>query len=196
METIKLPEPPRDTPLFKLLQSRRSIRRFKKEPLGIGELSRLLWATYGLVDKRRHVVPSAGATYPVEIFVFVKNIEGLKPGIYRYRNQEHSLELIKEGDYSRELSTACLDQAWVRDAPLNIVITALHEKTTGWYGRRGFRYIDMEAGHIGQNIYLAATEMNLGTVAVGAFDDEEISRLIGLGEEYLVLYVFPVGRPA
>lgn len=196
LSTFKLPEPDKSTSLFQLLGNRKSVRRYKKEPVYINELSKLLWATYGLVNKKRHVVPSAGATFPVEVFIFVKNVEGLRPGVYKYIEQDHSLILIKEGDYSRELARACLDQSWVREAPLNIVITAIYEKTTGWYGERGFRYIYMEAGHIGQNIYLAATEMNLGTVAIGAFNDEDIARLLGLGEEYIVLYVFPVGRPA
>lgn len=195
MSTYKLPEPDKTTPLSQLLIKRKSIRKFRKEPLKSADLSRILWATYGATDRNRRVVPSAGATYPMEIYVFVKNIEDIKPGIYKYNYHEHSLILIKEGDYSKELAKACLDQSWVREAPVNIVITALYEKTTGWYGERGFRYIYMEAGHVGQNIYLASVEMGLGTVAVGAFRDEEIANLIGLGEDHLMLYVFPIGLP-
>jgi SagB-type dehydrogenase family enzyme len=191
---IKLPGPDKSSPLFKLLVKRRSIRKYAKQPLRLEELSRILWATYGVVDSRRRVVPSAGATYPVEVYVFVKSVEGLKPGIYKYSEHEHSLLLIKEGDYSKELSSACMGQEWVRAAPVNIVIVAVYERTTEWYGERGFRYIYMEAGHIGQNIYLACAELDLGTVAVGAFHDEEIKRIIGLGDEYIVLYVFPMGR--
>ncbi|MEM4914156.1 MAG: SagB/ThcOx family dehydrogenase, partial [Desulfurococcaceae archaeon] len=93
------------------------------------------------------------------------------------------------------LSRACLDQRWVREAPVNIVLVAYYERTTRWYGERGFRYIYMEAGHVGQNIYLAATEMGLGTVAIGAFEDDELLKLMGLGENYIALYVFPVGKP-
>ncbi|MEM4718185.1 MAG: SagB/ThcOx family dehydrogenase [Desulfurococcaceae archaeon] len=193
---VKLPEPSKDTPLSQLLLRRKSIRRYKSDALTHSELSCMLWATYGLVNRRRHVVPSAGATYPVEIYVFIKNVIGLKQGIYRYDEVKHSLILVKEGDFSRDLAKACLDQSWVRDAPINIVIVARYEKTTSWYGDRGLRYIHFEAGHIGQNIYLAATELGLGTVAVGAFIDESIAELIGLGKEYIVLYVFPVGKPA
>ncbi|MEM0001893.1 MAG: SagB/ThcOx family dehydrogenase [Desulfurococcaceae archaeon] len=195
MSAYKLPEPDKTTSLSQLLIRRKSIRKFRREPLKLTDLSRILWATYGIIDKKRRVVPSAGATYPMEIYVFVRNVENMKPGIYKYVENEHSLLLIKEGDYSKELARACLDQSWVREAPVNIVITAYYEKTTGWYGERGFRYIYMEAGHIGQNIYLASAESGLGTVAVGAFKDEEIASLIGLGEEYLVLYVFPIGLP-
>jgi SagB-type dehydrogenase domain len=195
MNTRKLPEPDKASPLSQLLVKRRSVRKFKKEPLKLEALSRILWAAYGITERNRRVVPSAGATYPVEVYVFVKNVESLNPGIYKYDEREHSLILVKDGDYSRELARACLDQNWVREAPVNIVITAVHSRTTEWYGERGFRYIYMEAGHIGQNIYLMAVEAGLGTVAVGAFRDEEVADLIGLGEEYLVLYVFPIGTP-
>jgi len=191
---IRLPDPDKSTPLAQIILKRRSTRKYVAKPLRIEELSQILWATYGLLDKRRRVVPSAGATYPVEVYVFVKSIEGLKPGIYKYDEYRHALVLIKEGDYSRELASACLDQEWVYSAPVNVVLVAFYERTTRWYGDRGFRYIYMEAGHIGQNIYLMCTEMNLGTVAIGAFYDEEIKRIIGLGDEYIVLYVFPVGR--
>jgi SagB-type dehydrogenase family enzyme len=190
---VKLPDPDKSSPLGQLLVKRRSVRRYSARPLKLEELSQILWATYGLVDSRRRVVPSAGATYPVEVYVFVKSVEGLKPGIYKYSEHKHALLLLREGDYSRELASACLDQEWVYRAPVNIVLVALYEKTTSWYGERGFRYIYMEAGHIGQNIYLACAERGLGTVAVGAFHDEEVKRIIGLGDEYIVLYVFPVG---
>lgn len=195
MELVKLPEPNKETCLSQLLLKRKSVRKFKKEPLRLSELSQVLWASYGLINKRRHVVPSAGATYPVEIYLVVRDVEGLKPGIYKYNNQEHLVQLVKEGDYSRDLARACLDQLWVKEAPVNIILVALHEKTTSWYGERGFRYIHNEAGHIGQNIYLMATEMNLGTVAIGAFNDSEVLKIIGLDAKYIALYVFPVGKP-
>lgn len=192
----KLPVPDKSTPLFQLLLKRKSIRRFRKEPLKLEDVSKILWATYGLVNKRRRVVPSAGATYPIEVFILAKDVEGLKPGIYRYIEQEHSLVVVKEGDYSRDLARACLDQSWVEQAPVNVIVVARYRKTTDWYGERGLRYIYMEAGHIGQNIYLAAAEGGLGTVAIGAFYDDEVAELLGLGKEYLVLYVFPLGKPA
>lgn len=191
-----MPEPIKDTPLSQLLLRRKSIRRYKSDALSLSDLSRILWSTYGLIDKRRRVVPSAGATYPIEIYVFVKNVVGLKQGIYRYDEFRNALIQLKEGDFSRELAKACLDQSWVREAPINIVIVAKYEKTTSWYGERGFRYIHYEAGHIGQNIYLASTELGLGTVAIGAFIDEGIAELLGVGKEYIILYVFPIGKPA
>lgn len=195
MVEIQLPDPNRDTPLMQLILRRRSIRRYVDEPLTVEQLSKLLWATYGVVDNKRRAVPSAGATYPIEVYVFVKSVVGLEPGIYRYEAQGHKLVLVKPGDYSKELAKACLNQKWVREAPINIVLVARYERTTEWYGERGFRYVFMEAGHSGQNIYLAATEMGLGTVAVGAFHDDNVKDLIGLGDDYMALYVFPVGKP-
>jgi SagB-type dehydrogenase family enzyme len=194
MESIKLPDPDKSTPLSQLLLKRRSVRKYSRGEIDLKELSQILWSAYGLINEERRVVPSAGATYPVEVFIFASRVSGVKPGIYKYSEYEHSLIPLKKGDYSRELAKACLDQSWVKNAPLNIVIVARYRKTTDWYGERGFRYIYMEAGHIGQNIYLSATELGLGTVAIGAFKDEEVARLIGLGEEYIVLYVFPIGR--
>lgn len=191
---VKLPEPNKSTPLSQLLLKRRSIRRYGRGSLKLEELSQILWATYGLVDKNRRVVPSAGATYPIEVYVFVKNVENLKPGIYKYNEDKNTLILMREGDFSGDLASACLNQEWVYRAPVNIVLVAVYERTTSWYGERGFRYIYMEAGHVGQNIYLASTELNLGTVAVGAFHDEDVKRIIGLRDEYIVLYVFPIGR--
>lgn len=195
LSTVKLPSPDMNKLLAHLLVKRKSIRKYGKDSVDLTTLSQLLWYTYGLIDGKRRVVPSAGATYPVEVYVVVKNVVGLEPGIYKYNEYNHTLELVKQGDYSRELARACLDQSWVRNAVLNIVLVARYEKTTGWYGERGFRYIYMEAGHIGQNIYLAAAEMGLGTVAVGAFNDDEVLGLLGLGEEYIALYVFPIGKP-
>lgn len=198
MLRVRLPKFDLDDCLLKIIAKRRSIRRYKKKPLTMEELSVLLWSTYGCIDQycRRRAVPSAGATYPMEIFVFVRKdgVEGVEPGIYHYEPLTHSINLVNKGDYHRELYNACLNQKWVLEAPINIVITAVHDRTTSWYGERGFRYIYMEAGHIGQNIYLVATSLGLGTVAIGAFNDDYIRKIIGLDNNYIVLYVFPLGR--
>lgn len=196
MAEVFLPKPNTSSPLAELILRRKSIRKYSETPITLEQLSTLLWATYGVVNSKRRSVPSAGATYPLEVYVFVKRVEGIEPGVYKYEEEENKLVQVKRGDYSKELAKACLNQRWVREAPVNLVLVALYERTTGWYGERGFRYIFMEAGHAGQNVYLVATEMGLGTVAVGAFNDNEIRELIGLGNEYMVLYVFPVGKPA
>ena len=141
--------------------------------------------------------PSAGATYPLEIYVVVGNngVKGLAPGVYRYQPHSHSLVLVKKGDVREELYSACLNQEWIRDAPVVLVIAADYERTTRVYGERGIRYVHMEVGHVGQNIYLEATALGLGTVAVGAFYDDEVRVIIGAPENHHPLYVMPVGVP-
>ncbi len=199
MEYIPLPSPSiRGSELLETILRRRSVREYRDEQLTMEELGVLLWSGYGCIDERceRRTVPSAGATYPSTLYVSVQNrgVEGLENGIYRYIDHKHALRIIRRGDYSRELYRACLDQEWVRDAPVNIIVAALPEVMTSWYGRRGYRYIYMEAGHIGQNIYLVATMLGLGTVAVGAFYDEDVREILKLSKNYMILYVMPIGR--
>ncbi len=186
------------------LAYRRSIRSYRDEPITIEQLSQLLWATYGINEPRRgfKTTPSAGATYPLVIYVVIGsngvslgNGSFLKPGSYRYDPYSHSLHLVKEGDLRDDLARAALDQEWVRDAPIDIVICAIFERTTRVYGERGYRYVYMEVGHAGQNIYLEATALGLGTVAVGAFYDDAVRLVIGAKPNEHPLYIMPVGVP-
>jgi len=193
-ERVLLPEPEVkgimsvETALLK----RRSIREYSDEPLKLKELSQLLWSAQGVKEDGRRTSPSAGATYPFAIFVVVRRVEELSPGIYHYDPFEHALRMVRRGDFSGELQRACLNQRWVGDASANLVLVASYERTTRYYGERGVRYVHIEAGHIGQNIYLQATALNLGTVAIGAFHDYEVSKIIGA--RGAPLYVFPIGR--
>ena len=198
LSKILLPPPRYDsnTSVEHALRVRRSIREYEDRSLTLEQVGQLAWAAQGITDKRYgfRTAPSAGATYPLEIYIVVKKdgVEGLPEGIYHYLPREHVLELIKSGDYSRELMDACLDQEWVRDAAINIVITAIYERTTWRYGERGrIRYVHMEVGHVGQNIYLQCVSLGLGCVVIGAFYDEEVKKIIGVDEE--PLYVIPVG---
>ncbi len=186
------------------LAYRRSIRSYRDEPITIEQLSQLLWAVYGINEPRRgfKTTPSAGATYPLVIYVVVGsngvslgNGSFLKPGSYRYDPYSHSLHLVKEGDLRDDLARAALDQEWVREAPINIVICAIFERTTRVYGERGYRYVYIEVGHAGQNIYLEATALGLGTVAVGAFYDDAVRLVIGAKPNEHPLYIMPVGVP-
>jgi len=178
---------------------RRSIREYVSKPITLIQLSQLLWAAQGITNTRHgfRAAPSAGATYPLEVYVVVKEggVEGLPAGIYRYDPYTHLLRLIRKGDYSLELYRASLEQPWVKDAAVNIVITAVYERTTGRYGDRGVRYVHIEVGHVGQNIYLEATNLGLGTVTVGAFYDDEVSKILGVGPDEHPLYIMPVGIP-
>lgn len=180
------------------ISRRRSIREYSKQPLTLRELSQLLWAAQGITEHKwkLRAAPSAGATYPIEVYVVVgeDDVVGLSPGVYQYIPDGHELRLLFLGDVRDQLSSASLGQAWVAQAPVDLVITAVYERTTMRYGDRGVRYVHMEAGHVAENIYLEATALNLGTVAVGAFEDEEVQKALGLPGDHKPLYVMPVGH--
>ncbi|HIE36353.1 MAG TPA: SagB/ThcOx family dehydrogenase [Candidatus Omnitrophica bacterium] len=179
--------------LEEVLDQRQSIRKYSPDPLRIEEISQLLWAAYGKNQWKKKTVPSAGALYPLVIYLFAKKVEEIPLGLYEYHPQNHTLSLISASDLSFSLYKACLKQEWIKEAKAAIFICANYKITTSYYGKRGFRYVYMEAGHSGQNIYLEATALNLGTVAIGAFNDEEVKRVLAVEEE--PLYIFPIGRP-
>ena len=190
---IKMPVPATDSSFSveRAINERMSIRSYKDTSLTLKEISQLLWASQGIVASGRRASPSAGATYPLEIFLVAGKVEGLKPGLYKYINKEHSLELIKEGDLRTALSAAALGQDTLLKAPATLVVAAVFERTRARYGAKAERYVHMEAGHVGENIMLQATALGLGTVPVGAFVDSEVKKLLGIKEE--PLYLFPVG---
>ena len=190
---IKLPKPKEKgiISIEETLNKRRSVRDYKKGALSLEEVSQLLWAGSGK-NLFRKTAPSAGATYPLEIYLVVGEVEGLEPGIYHYSSPKHSLKLGEEEDVRNKLSRAALGQEMIEEAPICIVIAADYGRTTGHYGQRGNRYVHMEAGHVGQNVSLQAISLNLGTVMIGAFGDEEVKEVLGIKEE--PLYIIPVGR--
>ncbi|MHC1635207.1 MAG: SagB/ThcOx family dehydrogenase [Candidatus Methanospirareceae archaeon] len=194
---IKLPEPRYDseTSIEEALLKRRSIRAYKEEPLTLAELSQLLWAAQGITDERGfRTAPSAGALYPLEVYVVVGEVENLPKGVYKYKPHEHELIMVAEGDRRVELCDAALSQSPVKDAPVVIVFGAVYERTTRKYGERGIRYVHMEVGHAAQNVYLQAVSLGLGTVVIGAFYDEEVKHVVNMTEEEQPLYIMPVGR--
>lgn len=184
---------------------RRSIREYTEDPVKLEHLALILWSAYGVTEPRfgLRTVPSAGGTYPLEVYVVigdkgvaVNNELYIKPGIYRYDSRKHSLILLKEGDYRSELANAALNQPWVEKAPVNIVVFAVYERTTRIYGERGYlRYVPMEVGHLGQNVYLMATALGYGIVVVGAFRDEQVKSIIGVGVAEIPMYIIPIGVP-
>lgn len=201
---LPLPEPRSGLSVEEALISRKSIREYSGRPINLSDLALLLWAAQGITEYDgwyRRTAPSAGATYPLEVYVVVGEggvLSGngyLAAGVYKYDTLRHSLLLVKTGDVRSELWDSALRQDWVRDAPVSIVICAVYERTTRRYGERGVRYVHMEAGHAGQNIYLMAAALKLGTVAVGAFDDEAVARVVGVQRGEEPLYIFPVGVP-
>jgi SagB-type dehydrogenase family enzyme len=197
---IGLPSPEfRGGPLEETIAKRRSIRSYSEDSLSIAELSQLLFAAQGVTGRRGdrllRASPSAGGTYPIEVYVFANRVGGLEPGIYRYQAEGHEVRLLKSGFYGDRLADACLGQSMPGNAAVSLVLTAVLARTTGTYGSRGIRYIHMEAGHISQNICLQATSLGLGAVPIGAFDDSELDMLIGIdGEQEVSLYVNSIGK--
>ena len=185
-----------DVSLEETLLRRRSTRDYTEQALTLKELSQLLWASQGVTDPRGlRTAPSAGALYPLEVLILVGNVEGLEAGLYRYRPQTHSILKVLSGDRRGELAEAALGQKWVGSAAIDIVVTAIHERTTGKYGDRGIRYVHIEVGHAAQNLCLQATALKLGVVTVGAFHDDRVSQILNLPQEEKPLYIVSVGRP-
>lgn len=197
MEHIPLPEPVFNSSFSveKALLKRRSVRSFSPYPLSLKEISQLLWAAQGITHfEGFRTAPSAGALYPLEMYIIAENVEKLRQGIYRYNPYRHELNLIKSGDYRNELYQAALGQEWVKNGAVCFVITGVYDRTTGKYGSRGIRYVDMEAGHAAQNLLLQATALNIGCVTVGAFYDNQIRQILEIGVDEFPLYLIPAGK--
>lgn len=196
-ERIKLPEPryEGETSIEEALARRRSIRAYSGDNLTREEVSQLLWAAQGITASwGGRTAPSAGALYPLELYVVVGDVEGIDKGVYRYSPEEHELEKVRDGDIRTELADAALGQECVRDAAIDLVFAAVYERTTAKYKERGIQYVHLEAGHAAQNVYLQAVSLDLGTVTIGAFVDSEVKKIMNIGEQEDPLYILPVGR--
>lgn len=195
---IQLPEPLFDgkVSVEKALLNRRSIRDYKNEPLTLAEISQLLWAAQGITNQAQgfRSSPSAGAIYPLEVYIVAGNVDALIPGIYKYKPQNHQLLIVKEGDKREEVYRAALEQSFVRDAAIVLIFSAVYKRTTEKYGERGIRYVHIEVGHAAQNVYLQAVSLDLGTVVIGAFSDSEVKKIINMPDEEEPLYIMPVGK--
>ena len=186
-------------PLWETIGERRSIRNFSSDPITFSDLSELIWATQGITLRGRgyefRTCPSAGALYPIETYVAVNRVEAFSPGIYHYQVKKAELALLMEGNVGSELAHAGLGQEMLEEAAAVFVWTAVIERSRWKYRERAYRYIYMDAGHIGQNLYLAATALNLGCCTVGAFFDEEVDHLLGInGEDEISVYLGAVGN--
>jgi SagB-type dehydrogenase family enzyme len=185
---------------IEILRRRRSIRSFTAQPLRLGDLAFLLWASTGIQRKERgyefRTVPSAGALYPIETYVVVNNVAELDKGLYHYRIREHALEELKAADLADEAAHAALEQDMAAQAAAVFVWTAIFQRSKWKYAQRAYRYAYLDAGHIAQNLALCATSLGLGTCQIGAFFDEEVNRLVGVdGVEESALYLSAVGYP-
>jgi SagB-type dehydrogenase family enzyme len=194
---IHLPQPRYEsqTSVEKALLERRSKREYRSEQLTLNEVGQLLWAAEGITHEREYrTAPSAGALYPLETYVVAGNVKNLPAGFYRYIPRRHELVPMFPGDIRRELCNAALYQESIREAPASLVFSAVFSRTTGKYGKRGIRYVHMEAGNASQNVYLQSVSLNIGTVVIGAFDDASVRRALSLPIEEEPMLIMPVGK--
>jgi SagB-type dehydrogenase family enzyme len=183
-----------------VLMQRKSIRNFSSEPITEEELAYLLWGTTGIQRVEEgyefRTIPSAGALYPIETYLIINNVEGIPEGIYHYNIKNHYLEELKTGDFSDEITEATLGQTMCSRCAVVFVWTAVFARTLWKYKQRGYRYIYLDAGHVGHSLALTSTSINLGSCQIGALFDEECNNLIGVdGEKESVIYISVVGFP-
>jgi SagB-type dehydrogenase family enzyme len=196
-DALLLPPPRPASPVSveEALASRRSVRHFADAPLTLADAAQLVWAAQGITHAEGlRTAPSAGALYPLEIYLVAGTVAAAPAGVYRYLPAHHRLERTVAGDLRRALAAAAFHQNWIAEAPAMIVIAAVVRRTRLKYGERGERYVPIEAGHAAQNVGLQAVALGLGATLVGAFADAEVKRLLGLTEEEPLLLV-PVGKP-
>jgi SagB-type dehydrogenase family enzyme len=225
-QNLKKPQPPYELPLAqprplidlpkpeeidlgsydlrKAIEERRSLRRYSDEPLSMEELSYLLWLTQGVksIDEKRHVtwrtVPSAGCRHPFETYLSINRVEGLDPGLYRYMALEHKLAPIRlDEQVNDELTQACGGQRQIFTSAVTFIWAAVPYRTVWRYAERSYRYMYLDAGHVCQNLHLAAESINCGVCAIGYFDDDAVDALVGLvPPEMFVIYMASLGKKA
>lgn len=190
---IQLPKPliKGNISLEEAIFRRRSQRSFKQKDLTLQQISQLLWAAQGITLEKEsynlRTAPSAGALYPMEIYLLTKN------GLFRYLPNGHKLEPLSEQDLRGGLAVSSLGQVAINQAPVNIVICAVYSRLASKYGQRGIRYAHIEVGHIAQNIHLQSVALGLSSVPIGAFNDEEVKKILSLPANHEPLYIIPVG---
>jgi SagB-type dehydrogenase family enzyme len=200
-QRISLPPPQKIGGLSttEAILQRRSVRSYSNQDLSLEELSNLLYYTCGINSERwgrkLRAAPSAGALYPIEIYVVLHRTEGLVPGLYHYAVKDHALEQLQTEDLRGEIVFRGLGQEFLGKANLVLVFTAIFQRLRWKYQERAYRYALLEAGHLGQNVYLVGTSMGLGVCAVGAFLDDELNSLLGIdGQEEAAVYTLAVGK--
>lgn len=201
VETIPLPSPGDFEGLHteEAIQRRRSVREYSGRSMTLDELSRLLYYTGGINAERwgnrLRAAPSAGALYPIEIYAVLHRVDGIEPGLYHYAVRDHGLELLRAGDLRGEITRHGLMQEFLGEGNLVLVLTAIFQRLRWKYQARAYRYALLEAGHLGQNAYLAATSMGMGACAVGSFLDDGLNGLLGIdGKDEAAVHMLSVGK--
>jgi SagB-type dehydrogenase family enzyme len=189
-------------PTLEAIQKRRSHRRYTNEPLSLEELSYLLWAAQGVHEvwregvAVRRTVPSAGARHPFETYVVINRVQDVEAGLYRYLSMEHKLcQLYTDPMLANRTAAACHRQGFVSRSAVTFIWTALPYRTEWRYALMAPKLVNLDAGHMCQNLYLAATSINAGVCAIAAYNQKEMDMLLGVdGEEEFAIYVAPVGK--
>ncbi len=190
--------------LHKAIEQRRSLRSYADKSLSQQELSFLLWATQWVRDFRSNEkaeiafrnVPSAGARHPFETYLLINNVDGIHPGIYYYHPIKHGLVQVREGsEWTNAVCTGAFDQEMVKTGAVTFIWVAIPYRTTWRYSQRGYRYLYLDAGHVGQNLHLAAEAIDAGTCMIGAFYDEGMNEILDLdGTSAFVIYMASLGK--
>ena len=199
---MKLPQPKMEGSISveRAIRQRRTIRVYSSQILHLDQLSQLLWSAQGITGSRRfkRAAPSAGALYPMDVYAVVgqNSVVQIDAGVYRYEPRAHRLLLITRQDMRDRIARAAISQMWMANAPINLVITAEYSRVMGKYGKRGIRYAQIEAGHIGQNLFLQAEALGLKAGIVGAFHDKELAEVMKLPRSHEPLLIMPIGYTA
>lgn len=202
LKRIKLPAPLKlKANLGETLLLRRSKREFLNKSLTLREVSTLLSFSGGITyqeeqnwDQALRAYPSAGARYPLELYLAINKVELVEDGLYHYNVKEHSLEVLRKGNF-KEFISKNTGQEWLENVGLVVLISAIFDRTRVKYGERGYRFIFLDAGHLAQNLYLVATALGFGCCAIGGFTDDEFNRLLDLqGQNESVIYLTAIGR--
>lgn len=203
--TDDLEDTPQSEALRNLVLQRRSVRDFDETPISLNNLANIIFNAYGLtnattltfgVEQRLRGVPSGGALYPLELYVVAFRVNGLPAGIYHYNVEAHSLELVREGQFDAEFGQAVFYEDMFKTVGASFVITGVPKRSAFKYGERAYRFINLEAGHVGQNICMTAAALGIGCLMVGGFYDDDIDSLLGIdGLNELTLYTAAIGYP-
>lgn len=193
---VVLPEPIRDGPVSfeAALDNRRSVRKYAAKALTLAEVSQLLWAAQGIThDTHLRTTPSAGALFPLEVYLIAGRVDGLVDGVYRYSPLGHHLVVVGGGEKWSKLWSTVLSGREVKESAAVLAITAVYERTTSKYGERAKRYVHIEVGHAVQNVYLQAAALGIATVVVGSFTDAAVSGILECPETERPMVLMPVG---
>ena len=201
IKKVNLPEPKFDDTIqfWNVIKNRHSSRKFVDKPLTLMDFSLLLFGMSGLnrifPQFSFRTVPSAGGLFPIEIYPVVNSVKNIHEGLYHYNIQNHSIELLKKGNFRKKVAEGCLDQKIAYSSAVNFIWTAMIGRSQWKYLQRCYRYIYLDAGHIGQNFYLVSEALGLGACTIGAIYDDELNEFLEIdGKNETVIYVGVVGE--